>query len=432
MKVYLGLGSNKEDRRAYLQKAVQLLQDKVKLRKCSAVYETPAQLPENISKKQHSLESWHYPFLNMVLEVQCSLEVEKLLAWTQSIEQKLGRKKSEKWSPREIDIDILSIEGRQIQKDFLSVPHPRLKERDFVLSPWRDIAPLFEIDSQSVLSLSRGFSHKMPAWMDIFNLTPDSFSDGGQLWSSQESFIVKSVNQKIRKNIQCCVQWLDVGGFSTRPGAVALSAEEEWKRIQPFFQVFKSFSHSFIKVSVDTFRAEVARKALSAGAVAVNDVSGLSDPEMISLLKDSDCEYILMHSLSVPADKALVLDPSKDAVKEIKIWLEEKLSFFNKNKIDLSRVIFDPGIGFGKTSIQSLEIIQRLEEFMEYPVRLMVGHSRKSFMSLFSKEPAQDRSFSSLGISMQLAQRGVDILRVHKAYQQAQAWLAFKHTKTTI
>lgn len=423
MLVYLGLGSNKGDRRALLKKAVELLKQKTTVQKISSVYETPAHLPEKFSKE------WNRPFLNTALKAEWGGSLEELLSLTQSVEQKLGRQPSSpRWSPREMDIDILAVKGRPVQAAGLTVPHPCLKKRDFVLSPLRDIDPSFEVDGESVLSLSRSLREKSPAWMDIVNLTPDSFSDGGEFFCSFESRKnFQKLEQKIQNNIQYCVQWMDVGGCSTRPGADFVSAPEEWKRVKPFFQVFKNFSNSFIKVSIDTFQAEAAQKALDEGASAVNDVSGLSSRSMLKVIQNSSCDYILMHSLSVPADKEKTIDADKDVIQEISDWLEKKLDLLEKSRIDLSRVIFDPGIGFGKTAQQSLELIQRFEEFYKYPVRLMLGHSRKSFMSIFSKRPASERSLSSLGVSLQTAQRGADIIRVHKAYEHSQAWLACKH-----
>ena len=100
-----------------------------------------------------------------------------------------------------------------------------------------------------------------------------------------------------------------------------------------------------------------------------------------------------------------------------------------KNKIDLSRITFDPGIGFGKSAEHSLVLLKNVQEFMKFPVRLMVGHSRKSFISVFSKESAEQRDAESIGISMHLAQKGVDIIRVHQASQHARSWLAYTHIK---
>ena len=409
MKVYLGLGSNVGDRLFYLEKAVHLLSEKVKIVKKSCVYETPASLPESYS------EDWNHPFLNIALEIDCEIDLDSLLDFTQGVEQKLDRPRNhQKWSPRTIDIDILCSD-KKIKSKTLQVPHPFLEKRDFVLSPLRDINPSYKI-KESILSLSRKLKNKTPAWMDIVNVTPDSFSDR---WVDE-----KSLEERLIQNNKNCVQWVDIGGYSTRPHATDVSPEEEWNRIYPAIQTFNRLSLPFMKLSVDTFRADIARKALKEGAMMINDVSGLQDPNMISVLKDSDCDYVLMHSLTVPADKKMTL--KGNPLQEVKKWAEDMLNNLEKNHINMNRIILDVGIGFGKKSDQSLFLLQNIQEFMNYPVRLMVGHSRKSFMSLFSSHSAQDRDVESVGTSIYLAQKGVDILRVHNAVMHTRAWLAFR------
>ena len=197
--------------------------------------------------------------------------------------------------------------------------------------------------------------------------------------------------------------------------------------MNPFFEVIQQFSDHLMKISIDTFRADIAKKALQKGVHAINDVSGLSDENMIHVLRESSCDYILMHSLSVPADKKITLNVQKNPIDEIKIWLEKKLDYLQKNRIELNRIIFDPGIGFGKTAHQSLQIIQNIEQFFTYPVRILVGHSKKSFMSVFSNQSATNRVPESIGASIYLATKGVDMIRVHHAHQHSKAWLAFRH-----
>ena len=248
-------------------------------------------------------------------------------------------------------------------------------------------------------------------------------------------FYTKGISEKIRDKIQekvktneeFYVQYMDVGAYSTRPGALDISAEEEWSRLSYFFEIFKDTNH-FMKISVDTFRSEIAKKALGQGVNMINDVSGLSDSKMLDVLKDSTCDYVLMHSLCVPTDKKITFSEEQDPVEELKNWLEQKLNVFEKNRIHLKRIIFDPGIGFGKTAEQSLILLKNITAFTKYPVRLMVGHSRKSFMTSFSKvQNPSLRDFESIGISMELAEKGVDIIRVHEASKHVRSWLAYKH-----
>lgn len=433
--VYLGLGSNIPDRKNHLTCALKLLSRHIKIVQISPIYQTPAMLVAN------SPSSWNRPFLNLVLKANFSSDVDQLFSLIQEIEYKIGREKNrKKWSPRKIDIDILSSNGVVINNERLRVPHPFLLERDFCLSPFSDIAGNFiePVSEKKIINLKRKLKRKTPAFMDIFNFTPDSFSDGGSLFFDYSHKINKQnkkmdyqdkgqmslICEKIKRNLDHHVQWMDVGGYSTRPGAGFVDVDQEWKRIHPFFDCLKYFPDHLIQISVDTFRPEIAEKALSLGVSAINDVSGLSDSRMISVLKNFHCDYVLMHSLSVPADKNKVMDLDKNPIQEIQIWLDKKLNELEKNHIHLDRIIFDPGIGFGKTAVQSLKIIQNIEQFFEYPVRIMVGHSNKSFMSIFS---GQDRFFESIGLSIRLAEKGVDIIRVHEASWHARAWLSYKH-----
>jgi len=193
--VYLGLGSNEGDRRSYILSALSLLKSSVQITKISPLYENPALLPDNCNS------SWNRPFLNMVLKGKTSLKIENLFSVVQSIETQLGRlKEHHRWSPRTIDIDILAVDGMKWRNETLIIPHPFLAERDFVLSPFRDLEPDLKINNQSVLELSRKLKNKLPAWMDIFNLTPDSFSDGGALFDKME--ISKKVKNKIKEKIK--------------------------------------------------------------------------------------------------------------------------------------------------------------------------------------------------------------------------------------
>ena len=424
MNIYLGLGSNEGDRRSYILQALSLLKSSVQIEKISSLYESPALLPD------HYDSSWNRPFLNMVLKGKTSLDIKSLFSVIQDIEIQLGRTKDhQKWSPRTIDIDILAVDGMEWNDKTLTIPHPSLAKRDFVLSPLREIEPDLKIHNQSVLQLFRKLESQLPAWMDIFNLTPDSFSDGGDLFNEEEAAenIKNKIKEKIKMNMEFFIQYIDVGGYSTRPGSLDIDVEEEWRRIHLFFEALRDINH-LMKISVDTFRTEIAKRALKHGADVINDVSGLSDPQMVDLLKEFDCDYILMHSLSVPANKEITFSEQQDPVKEVKNWLEQKLNMLEKNHINLKRIIFDPGIGFGKTAQQSLILLKNITAFMTYPVRLMIGHSRKSFISDFSniQNPAL-RDFESIGVSMELAGKGVDVIRVHNASKHVRAWLAQKH-----
>ncbi|MDE0119729.1 MAG: dihydropteroate synthase [Bdellovibrionales bacterium] len=428
MVAYIGLGSNLGHRLQNLEWAAkQVIQMGFPILKVSPIYETPALLPPK------ALEGWNRPFLNAVLKIQCHQQTpEQLLFLLKKIENQMRREDSTKWAPRVIDLDILLFNKEIVYSSELRIPHPELIHRNFVLTPLKELEPSLIIPpigyykeksikkSYTALEYFRLLKSKLPTWMHILNVTPDSFSDGGELHLSK--FV--SILRKISDNY---IHIIDLGAESTRPGAIPISSEEEWQRLRPYVELFFRFYKDKIfrpKLSVDTRYIKTARKALDKGVDIINDVSGLSNG-MIDLLKSTEAEYILMHSITVPADRTKTLPMNKDPVNEIKKWLKEKVSILKKENILLDRVIFDPGIGFGKTADQSLEILKRIHEFYCFPLRVAVGHSRKSFMKLFSSDKPKERDPESAGISVSLVEKGVDILRVHETDFHARVMKGF-------
>ena len=452
MIAYIGLGSNLGNRLQNMEWAVEEIKKTgISVLKISPVYETAALLPPM------AMKSWNRPFLNAVVKVECGQQTpQQLLLSLKVIEKSIGRKNKARWAPRIIDLDILLFGGEVINIPELKIPHPELIYRDFVLVPLKELDPSLKIpvgcyegfspeknnrESHTALEYFRRLKSKLPTWMHILNVTPDSFSDGGELHLKPNGFIVPHLketlsseksNRLLEKASQSGmshfvfvlqkisdqnIHIVDLGAESTRPGAVFIAPKEEWQRLEPYIKVFFDFYKNKIfrpKLSIDTRHVQTAKKALDMGADIINDVSGLS-AEMLELLKDKKGEYVLMHSLTVPADVGKTLPINKDPLDEIKKWLEEKVNILEKRNISLDRIIFDPGIGFGKTADQSLEILKRIQEFYCFPLRIMVGHSRKSFMKRFSSNDPKERDPESAGISISLMEKGVDILRVHKA-----------------
>ena len=434
MSVYIGLGSNVGDRLNNLEQALkEMTKAGLKILKTSPVYETPALLPPSAPA------DWNKDFLNAVCQVEITNNIspEGVLKILKSVEKTLGRKLAPRWSPRVIDLDILLFKDQKINLPHLKIPHPAMAKRNFVLAPLKDLNPLLKIpipagadthllsqtsyESKTVLSLFRNFTAEpLPALMQIVNLTPDSFSDKGTV--NLQDF--KNLLEKIHKKP---VAFLDLGAESTRPGATPLSPTEEWQRLKPYLWLFNDFYREKFfrpRLSIDTYHVQTAQKALVMGADLINDVSGLSK-DMLKVLSPTSADYILTHSLTVPADRTKTLPLDKDPVEEIKSWLERKINLLEKHNISLERVIFDPGIGFGKNPQQSLEILKRIREFHVFPLRIMVGHSRKSFMQDFAPKQAEQRDLESIGLSLRLALSGVDILRVHRADLHARALRGF-------
>lgn len=423
MSVYIAVGSNIGDRLNYLNRAIEeIKKNGLVITRIAPIYETPALLP---AKAPNNIE-WERPFLNTVLELtmnQSDITPKKLLTILQSIEIQLGRKKTYKWAPRTIDLDILLfnndlIKEMPVSSGYLTIPHRELTNRNFVLTPLKELATNLQIPNseKTVLNLFRQLKIKIPTWMHIVNITPDSFSDGGQMNLKQFKILLKTSSVYD-------LHILDLGAESTRPGATPIMPETEWNRLEPFINCFFNYYHgqSFRpRLSIDTRHPQTARQAIAKGIDMINDVSGLSK-EMLNVLTSSNVEYVLTHSLSVPANKHKTLSEQKNPIAEIKKWLEQKLEILDKHNISLNRIIFDPGIGFGKTASQSLYILRNIKEFFNLPVRIMVGHSRKSFMKFLTSEIPNDRDPASIGISLALAKNGVDILRVHKAHQHTHA-----------
>jgi len=428
VRAYVALGSNLGAASENLEKAAVLLRELStgKKLRASPIFRTPALLPVNGPKE------WNLPFLNAVVEIEWNESPSELLGALKRTETQLGRVPSARWAPRVIDLDLLVLGDSSFSSPELTLPHPEISRRAFVLDPWKHLAPGFRVPGTagelSVLALSRMLSVRAPLWMGIMNLTPDSFSDGGALAFPQ------ALSDRLARWELAGVQAIDFGAESTRPGASTVSPEEEWARLEPALRLVRERYHGRIfrpLVSVDTRHAATAEKAIELGAEILNDVSGLADPAFVSVLKNSSCRYVLMHSLSVPADPKIVLPPDADPVKELLGWAEKKLEVLAAAGVSRDRVIFDPGLGFGKNAAQSLELVKRAGELEELPVPVLFGHSRKSFQrACFGERPAQERDGFSIGISQHLASVGVECLRVHEPQLHAEAWAAYSEVRT--
>jgi dihydropteroate synthase len=237
----------------------------------------------------------------------------------------------------------------------------------------------------------------------IVNVTPDSFSDGGQNFSPDAA--IAAAHRFIAEGADI----IDIGAESTRPGATPLSPDEEWERLEPVLAGLRG-----VPFSVDTRHADTACKALEAGASWINDVSGFSDALMLAVAKSSDCKLVVMHSLTIPADKNIVM-PDGDVVKTILAFGKARIKILKKAGIAQGHIIFDPGIGFGKTAAQSMDIIRGIKRFAALGVPILVGHSRKSFLSELG-----DRDEATLAVSQYLVSQGVEYLRVHEVVRHKQ------------
>jgi dihydropteroate synthase len=249
--------------------------------------------------------------------------------------------------------------------------------------------------------------------MGVLNVTPDSFSDGGE-WLAPEAAVAHG-HDLVAQGAAI----VDVGGESTRPGAHPVSAEEELRRVLP---VVDRLAGAGIRVSIDTSKVPVARAALAAGASYVNDVTGFrSDPEMAAVVAEAGCDCCLMHMLGEP--RTMQADPRyEDVVSEVKAFLLHRLAFAVAAGVDEARIHLDPGIGFGKTVSHNLELLRRLDEIVAIGRPVVIGTSRKSFLGrLTGREDPHERLAGTIATNVMAFERGASVFRVHDVAPLADA-----------
>lgn len=312
-----------------------------------------------------------------------------------------------------MDIDILLWGDEQFHTESLTIPHRDLRERNFVLTPLVALEPRLVppgANGATVLDCSRRLPDHIPLWMGIVNVTPDSFSDGGRFvgWESIEPHVTTM--------LESGVHIIDVGGESTHPGASPLDSSTEWSRVAPILErLIDTYGKDPLGplISIDTYHPETARKALALDVAMVNDVGGLRDPRMIELAQGSAVDWVAMHQLSLPVDPRRTLPPDANPLAAIEQWLSKGADSWEKAGLDLNRIIIDPGIGFGKNPRQSIELLRHAGELRRHGFRVLVGHSRKSFLKPLVGDDVAARDAATARLSLDLCDQGVDILRVH-------------------
>jgi len=277
----------------------------------------------------------------------------------------------------------LSVFGERL-RDALDIQTPP-PERDY---PWQDGT----------------------AVMGILNVTPDSFHDGGEFNRVEDAV------ERAERMVADGADVLDVGGESTRPGADEIPVEEEIERVVPVIEAIRGLD---AMVSVDTRKAAVAEAALSAGADIVNDVSGLDDPEMRFVAADHDAPLVVTHSIDAPVvpDRDVAYD---DVVEDVITQLRERVLLAEKAGLDREQIVVDPGLGFGKTAAESLELLARTDELHALDCPVLIGHSRKSMFERAGYEHG-DRLDPTIAATALAAERGADIVRVHDVAENVAA-----------
>ena len=246
--------------------------------------------------------------------------------------------------------------------------------------------------------------------MGILNVTPDSFSDGGQFDSVETALI------QARDMIAHGVDIIDIGGESTRPHAESISVEQELQRVIPVIEQLRQITQR--PISIDTTKAEVARQAIASGADLVNDISGGTfDPQMLPTVAQLNVPIILMHIRGNPQTMQSLTD-YQDVVSEVAEFLTAQVNKAIASGIDRSKIIIDPGIGFAKQAEQSLELLQRLNELKALSLPMLVGVSRKSFLRpILHQNDPKERIWGTAAACYGAIARGADILRVHDVRQ---------------
>jgi dihydropteroate synthase len=271
----------------------------------------------------------------------------------------------------------------------------------------RRTLPLLETTPAWKITCPHGILDLRPTRvMGILNITPDSFSDGGKYLDADAALT------QAKQLVDDGADILDLGGESSRPGSDPVDAVTEWNRIEPVLTGIRTFSD--IPVSVDSWKASVIRRALDAGADIVNDITALNgDPELTDLLAGRpDVPVILMHMIGTP--RTMQQDPKyDDVVDEILAFFDERLEHCARRGIDPSRVILDPGVGFGKTLAHNLTLLKRCRELLSLGRPVLIGHSRKSFLNGIVPNPPEQRLTGTLAVTAHAFANDMPLVRVH-------------------
>lgn len=252
-----------------------------------------------------------------------------------------------------------------------------------------------------------------PLVMGILNVTPDSFSDGGH-WCH-----AAALEQRVAQLLDDGADIIDVGGESTRPQSQPVSVEEELARVLPAIRAIRLQSE--LPISIDTTKAVVAKAALDAGATMVNDISALRfDPDMAEVVRSYGGPVIIMHMQGTPLD--MQDNPCyDDLLANVLAFFQERIAWLGRQGIDRSRIIIDPGIGFGKTLTHNLQLLRQIKTLQQLACPVLIGHSRKSFLGQLLDLAVAERDLATAVASFWCAQQGCAILRVHDVLGTVQA-----------
>lgn len=383
--VFLALGSNLGNRMENLRAAICALSEFFAIKKMSHVIETEALLLKG------SPENWNTPYMNMVISGTAGCSANELLFRVKQIEKKLGRNlDAAKWSPRIIDIDIISYYDQEINQEHLTIPHKEIKNRSFIQYLLSEIG--YEIPAGVRIDIENyspmGHLVLFPKMVGIVNVTPDSFSDGGRFLNPEKA------EKQIRKLISDGAAMVDIGGQSTRPGYEEISPNEEISRLSRVLE----FCSDIDFISIDTYSDDVINYTVSnyPKIKCINVQQQKLQDKTIKLIADRGLKMVIM----LPGINFS--------------FFEQTMMKLEKFGIQRENIIVDPGIGFGKSKRENIEIIKNLYRLREVGCEVMLAHSRKSFISTFSASKAEDRDIETIAVSSFAFDNGaVDYIRVH-------------------
>ncbi|POS84567.1 hypothetical protein EPUL_002071 [Erysiphe pulchra] len=441
---YIALGSNIGNRIHWIEEACNRISHiGIKIKKTSSLWET---------KPMYVLEQDN--FLNGVIEIETEFQPLDLLDQLQNIEKELGRKKIIDKGPRNIDLDILLYGDETVDHERLRIPHPGIIEREFVLRPLSELIPQKPLYKSSPWKFTQDYLNRLPLSklstvtpladdvkpinsmksdrktqiMAIFNITPDSFSDGRK---NLQPLSCEEIGIKIEKYLSDGASIIDIGGQSSKPFAKEISSEEEIVRIIPAIELarqqkMRCSDAKRFAISVDTYRAKVAEAAVNSGADIINDVSGGTlDPEMFSTMARLGKTICLTHMRGTPCTMNSLIEYPDGLIPTIARELIQRIEAAEAAGIRRWRIILDPGIGFAKNQNQNLEILRRIDELRDWPglqgFPWLIGSSRKTFIGkITGVEMPRERIWGTSATVAAAIAGGADIIRVHDVKEMAQ------------
>lgn len=265
--------------------------------------------------------------------------------------------------------------------------------------------------------------HSRPLVMGVLNVTPDSFSDGGQFHSLE--LALSRAEQMITDGVDI----IDIGGESSRPGAPALPLDEELRRIMPVLYALRDCGKP---LSIDTYKPEVMREAIAAGADMLNDINGFRAAGALTVVNESDCALCIMHMQNAPS--TMQVNPEyEDVVVEVRDFLRQRVEAMDRIGVDRRRLCIDPGFGFGKSLEHNLELLRNIGGMAsEIGVPVLAGLSRKSMIGAITGKPVEQRLAGSVAAALAAVAHGAQIVRVHDVAETVDAltvWQAVENNK---